>query len=103
MLLRVTECNGIIKRGFEKMSQEKVDLHKQEKKNMKGTVRKRKLSNVLSAILLLALIAGIGVWIGFSAYRSYKASKTSTIEEVAVDVSALDEFNTTLGMEYTTD
>ena len=85
------------------MSQEKVDLHKQEKKNMKGTVRKRKLSNVLSALILFAIIALVGVWIGFSAYRSYNASKSKTIEKVPVDVTALDEFNTTLGMEYSTD
>ena len=82
------------------MSQEKVDLHKQEKKKMKGTVRKRKLTTVLSTLLLLALIAAASVWIGFSAYRSYKASLSTTIETVPVDVTALDDFNTALGMEY---
>lgn len=85
------------------MSQEKVDLHKQEKKKMKGTVRKRKLSSALSALLLLALIAAAAVWIGFSAYRSYKASLATTIETVPVDVTALDEFNTDFGMEYQAD
>ena len=85
------------------MSQEKVDLHKQEKKKMKGTVRKRKLTSVLSALLLIALIAAASVWIGFSAYRSYKASLSTTIETVPVDVTALDEFNTDLGMEYKAD
>lgn len=79
------------------MSQEKVDIHKQEKKNMKSTVAKRKLSNVLWAVIFTAVIALVAVWIGVSAYRSYKASQALTTEKVAVDVSPLDDFNTELG------
>ena len=85
------------------MSQEKVDLHKQEKKNMKGSVKKRKLANVLWVVVFIAIIALVAFWIGFSAYRSYKAAQANTIEQVPVDVTPLDDFNTELGMEYTAD
>jgi len=85
------------------MSQQKVDLHKQEKKNMKGAVKKRKAANVLWVVVFIAILALVAFWIGFSAYRSYQASKAGTVEQVPVDVSPLDDFNTQLGTEYTAD
>ena len=85
------------------MSQQKVDLHKQEKKNMKGAVKKRKAANVLWAVVFIAVIALVAFWIGFSAYRSYQASKAGTVEQVPVDVTPLDDFNTDLGTEYAMD
>jgi hypothetical protein len=76
------------------MSQEKVDRYKKEKQNRKKIMKKEKLQNAIrSCIFGLVGLVFVG-WIGYSAYDLYDSNKT--VEEVAVDYTAISDYMTDL-------
>ena len=85
-----------IKRGFRKMSQEKVNRYKQEKANRKEILAKEKkkqaVTKAVAAVIALALVC----WIGYSVYDMATRPDTSTIE---MDASALDSYLSSMGTE----
>jgi predicted negative regulator of RcsB-dependent stress response len=86
------------------MSQKKVDQYKNEKKNRKEIMRKEKTTariEILVAVLIFAALIG---WFGFSVYQKSQIDKAANAEAVttSLDLSAMDEFETTLN-EYTTE
>lgn len=85
-----------VKRGFRKMSQEKVNRYKEEKANRKEILakekRKQAVTKVVAAVIALALVC----WIGYSVYDMATRPDTSTIE---MDASALDSYLSSMGTE----
>lgn len=85
-----------IKRGFRKMSQEKVNRYKEEKANRKEILAKEKkkkaVTKVVAAVIALALVC----WVGYSVYDVATRPDTSTIE---MDASALDSYLSSMGAE----
>ncbi len=79
------------------MSQAKVDYKKEQRKNIKKTVRKRKISHVIGMIVFALVACGMIGWLGFSGYQTYteaKANGTSTREEIPVDLDAISDYLT---------
>ena len=76
------------------MSQAKVDRYKEQKKNIKQTVKKEKRNHVLrwTAAIVIA-VAAIG-WFGFSVYQSQIPEKEINVE---TDYTAFDTYVNGLG------
>lgn len=85
-----------MKRGFRKMSQEKVNRYKEEKANRKEILAKEKKKQAMTrvgvGIIALALVG----WLGYSVYDMATRPDTSTIE---MDASALDSYLSSMGAE----
>jgi uncharacterized membrane protein YebE (DUF533 family) len=83
------------------MSQEKVDLKKEQKKNRKKLNRKAKIQRVaITLCSVIVLVAACG-WIGYSAYDSYqkKQAEVAANEEAVytpVDLSAINDYISSL-------
>lgn len=79
------------------MSQEKVDRYKEQKKNRKAIQAKKKreifIGKICAGVIALALVC----WIGYSAVDSYWDSVNN--RPVTADVSALDDYMMSLGIE----
>jgi hypothetical protein len=69
------------------MSQEKVDRHKEEKKNRKKIMAKEKREWFLTKLAVSLIGAAIVVWIGFS---TYNAVTTTNGTETETDGYVLD-------------
>ncbi len=72
------------------MSQAKVDAHKEEKKNRSKEMKKKKRNRVLARIIVVLVIVVVGVWVGFSGYRSYQANREDTA--ISVNTSAISDY-----------
>ncbi len=72
------------------MSQAKVDAHKEEKKNRSKEMKKKKRNRVLTRIIVALAIVAVGVWIGFSGYRSYQDNQEDTA--ISVNTSAIRDY-----------
>lgn len=83
------------------MSQEKVDLKKEQKKNIKKTVRKKKVENTIATVCVTVVCLAIVGWIGFSIYTKAseyaEANKDYTYNEI--DASALSDYLGSLNEE----
>ncbi len=74
------------------MSQKKVDLHKEQKKNREKIARQRRRRHVLEGIVgVLIGIAVVG-WLGFSIYQQAEESQAATVTETSIDVTSLDDY-----------
>lgn len=79
------------------MSQEKVELKKTEKQNMKKTVKKRKTLNIVAGICTAAIACALIVWIVYSGYGKYESSKKSAeAQSVEVDLSPITDFTSSI-------
>jgi hypothetical protein len=81
------------------MSQEKVDRYKKEKKNRAKNIKKKKIRNAVTIIVLAGLVgAAIGVPIGKKAYAVSAAKKAAnaTVSAALYD-SWFDQFWVTNG------
>ena len=80
------------------MSQEKVNRYKEDKKNRKAIVAKKKRNALLTKVCGSVIVIALAAWLGFSAVDSYQKSQTSG--EVVVDTTALDNYmNNTVAAE----
>lgn len=74
------------------MSQEKVDLHKEEKKNIKKTIKKRKYNAALGIIISCAVAAALVVFVSVSAYNKYSEYKDENETSISVDLTPILNF-----------
>ena len=93
----MNECS----KGVAEMSQEKVDLKKEKKKNRKKLNRQAKFRHVaITLCSALVLLAACG-WIGYSAYDSYQkkqaeAAASGDAVYTPVDLSAINDYISSL-------
>ena len=81
------------------MSQAKVDYRKEQKKNIKKTVRTRKIKSMVGTGVLVVVLAAVVAWLGYSGvskYMAYKAENAKTTT-TAVDLTAISDYLTSLG------
>lgn len=74
------------------MSQEKVELHKEEKKNIRKTIKKRKRNYVIAIIISCAVVAALAVFIGMSAYNKYETYAEENKQAISIDLSPILNF-----------
>ena len=77
------------------MSQAKVDYKKEQRKNIKKTVRKRKVSHVLAMVAFAVVACGMIGWLVFSGYQTYTEAKSNgavAAEEIPVDLDAISDY-----------
>ena len=75
------------------MSQEKVDHKKEQKKNIKKTIRQRKISNIVITILLVVFAVAVVGWVSYSGYKSYLTAKANAPREsIPIDVSQMTNY-----------
>ena len=79
------------------MSQEKVDRYKEQKKNRKAILAKKKRNAFLTKCGCGLVVVLLAAWLGYSAVDSYYAKANS--ETVYADVTALDEYTSTVAAE----
>ena len=83
------------------MSQAKVDYRKEQKRNIKKTVRTRKITTAMRttvvAIVLVAAVAWLG-YSGVSKYMDYRKENTKTVT-TPVDLTAISDYLTTVNGE----
>ena len=83
------------------MSQAKVDYRKEQKRNIKKTVRTRKITTVMRttvvAIVLVAAVAWLG-YPGVSKYMDYQKENAKTVT-TPVDLTAISDYLTTVNGE----
>ena len=77
------------------MSQEKVDRYKEQKKNRKAILAKKNAFLTKCGCGLVVVL--LAAWLGYSAVDSYYAKANS--ETVYADVTALDEYTSTVAAE----
>ena len=77
------------------MSQEKVDRYKEQKKNRKAILAKKKRNAFLTKCGCGLVVVLLAAWLGYSAVDSYYANS----ETVYADVTALDEYTSTVAAE----
>ncbi len=88
------------------MSQAKVDYKKEQRKNIKKTVRKRKISHVIGMVAFVLVFCGMLGWLGYSGYQTIKKAQTSeaaTKEEIPVDLDAISDYLTEITPEEETE
>ena len=88
------------------MSQAKVDYKKEQRKNIKKTVRKRKISHVIGITAFVLVACGMIGWLGYSGYQTYteaKANDPASIEEIPVDLDAISDYLTEITPEEETE
>ncbi|MBQ1640096.1 MAG: hypothetical protein II051_02500 [Lachnospiraceae bacterium] len=61
------------------MSQEKVDLKKEQKKNRKKLNRKAKIQRITATVCSVVVLLAACGWIGFSAYKTYEQTKVCPV------------------------
>ena len=82
------------------MSQAKVDYRKEQKKNIKKTVRTRKITTAIRASVLGVVLVAAVAWLGYSGvskymtYREENAKTTTT----AVDLTAISDYLTSVSI-----
>ena len=83
------------------MSQEKVNQKKYDKTHRKSILRKKKLEEALSLVVVFVIGVAIVGWIGFSIYTKVQSAKedTHTHEYVEVNTSALQDYMSTVDTE----
>lgn len=78
------------------MSQEKVDLRREQKHNRKKILKKQKMEHILLAVGGIVVAVAIVVWAGFSAHTKYEEKKAENPTYYSVDTSDLTEYLSSL-------
>ena len=76
------------------MSQEKVNYHKEQKKNRKKIMRKEKAGRIARQCVAYAILIAILGWAGWSGYTLYQDNKPVSYTEV--NTSAITDYYTSL-------
>ena len=76
------------------MSQQKVDQKKYNKEHRKSIVRKRKIEEFLSLIVVLVIVVGVVGWVGYSIYDKTQqaAAENATYEYYDIDTAAIQDY-----------
>ena len=75
------------------MSQAKVDQHKEQKKNRKQLVKKKRLSAIYGRIAGIIVLAAVVGWLGYSAYDLYEQSQDDgSLPTTVCDLTAINNF-----------
>ena len=59
------------------MSQQKVDYHKEQKRNRRQIMKKEKAMRRLEITILIVVLAALLVWFGYLVYRNAKAKNAA--------------------------
>ena len=83
------------------MSQAKVDYRKEQKKNIKKTVRTRKITSALRTAALVIVLGAVVAWLGYSGVTKYmkyqeENKKTTT---TAVDLTSISDYLSSIQAE----
>ena len=82
------------------MSQAKVDYKKEQKKNIKKTVRNRKIRNIVTTCVLVVVAAGMLGWLGYSGYKSYETAKEDEPKEsISVNLDSISDYISSLSSD----
>lgn len=60
------------------MSQQKVDYHKEQKRNRRQIMKKEKAMRRLEITILIVVLAALLVWFGYLVYRNVKAKNAAS-------------------------
>ena len=83
------------------MSQAKVDYRKEQKKNIKKTVRTRKITTAIRASVLGVVLVAAVAWLGYSGvskYMTYREENKSVVT-TPVDLTAISDYLANAGAE----
>ena len=80
------------------MSQAKVDHRKEQKKNIKKTVRVKKLTSAATTAAMAAVFVAVVAWLGYSGVSKYMAYQKENAESIttAVDLTAISDYLTNM-------
>ena len=80
------------------MSQAKVDYRKEQKRNIKKTVRTRKITGAIGTGALILVLCAVVGWLGYSGVSKYMAYREENAKTVttAVDLTAISDYLTGL-------
>lgn len=67
------------------MSQKKVEHYKAEKANRKKIMQKEKAKSYLARIIAFLIGLALIIWIGYSVYNTWEASRPAKSTEISVD------------------
>ncbi|MGN0361314.1 MAG: hypothetical protein ACI4ET_00575 [Bilifractor sp.] len=83
------------------MSQKKVDLYKEEKKNRKKIMKREKIRSILTIVVAVAVFGALIGWFSWAVYNNVKANQDTTANATTteLDLSDIDAYNSSLS-EY---
>ncbi|MCI5760472.1 MAG: hypothetical protein MR218_10540 [Eubacterium sp.] len=85
------------------MSQEKVDLYKEEKKNRKKLMRREKIRTRLTVVAVVAVFGILIGWFSWAVYNNVKNNQATTAKATTteLDLSAIESYTTALNSYVT--
>ncbi|MGN8739040.1 hypothetical protein [Bilifractor sp. HCP3S3_D3] len=85
------------------MSQEKVDLYKEEKKNRKKIMRREKIRTRLTVVAVVAVFGILIGWFSWAVYNNVKNNQATTAKATTteLDLSAIESYTTALNSYVT--
>ena len=80
------------------MSQEKVDLYKEEKKNRKKIMRREKIRTRLTVVAVVVVFVFLIGWFSWAVYNNVKNNQATTAKATTteLDLSAIESYTTAL-------
>ena len=85
------------------MSQEKVDLYKEEKRNRKKIMRREKIRTTLTVVAFVVIFAALIGWFSWAVYNNVKKNQATTAKATTteLDLSAIESYTTALNSYVT--
>ena len=85
------------------MSQEKVDLYKEEKKNRKKIMRREKIRTRLTVVAVVVVFGLLIGWFSWAVYNNVKNNQATTAKATTteLDLSAIESYTTALNSYVT--
>ena len=85
------------------MSQEKVDLYKEEKKNRKKIMRREKIRTRLTVVAFVVVFGFLIGWFSWAVYNNVKNNQATTAKATTteLDLSAIESYTTALNSYVT--
>ena len=85
------------------MSQEKVDLYKEEKKNRKKIMRREKIRTRLTVVAVVVVFGFLIGWSSWAVYNNVKNNQATTAKATTteLDLSAIESYTTALNSYVT--
>ncbi|MDO4519028.1 MAG: hypothetical protein Q4B47_01835 [Eubacteriales bacterium] len=74
------------------MSQKKVDIYKEQKKNRKSIIKKEKRMLMLEKLIGLVVCLAVVVWLGFSIHGKMTANQPVEVKETTINTEALTDY-----------
>lgn len=85
------------------MSQEKVDLYKEEKKNRKKIMRREKIRTRLTVVAVVVVFGFLIGWFSWAVYNNVKNNQATMAKATTteLDLSAIESYTTALNSYVT--